>query len=151
VAVGAFRYAMLSIDPKKKLQFNWDRVLNLEENSGPFIQYSYTRAVSILRKAGYVPKEYDTKLLSSGLEEDLILLIARIPKILRDSVDLLRPDLIVQHANEMAKKFNKFYEEIPVIQSENKLRDARLKLVEAFKESLGSLMDIAGIPRMERM
>jgi len=63
----------------------------------------------------------------------------------------LRPDLIVQHANEMAKKFNKFYEEIPVIQSENKLRDARLKLVEAFKESLGSLMDIAGIPRMERM
>ncbi|MGC9103842.1 MAG: arginine--tRNA ligase [Candidatus Methanodesulfokora sp.] len=151
VAVGAFRYAMLSIDPKKKLQFSWNRVLNLEENSGPFIQYSYTRAASILRKAGYIPEEYDTSLLSSRLEEDLVLLMARIPKVLRDSVNLLRPDLIVQHANEMAKKFNKFYEEIPVISSEKNIRDARLKLVEAFKESLGSLMDIAGIPRMERM
>ncbi|MGC9019999.1 MAG: arginine--tRNA ligase [Candidatus Methanodesulfokora sp.] len=151
VTVGAFRYAMLSIDPKKKLQFSWNRVLNLEENSGPFIQYSYTRAASILRKAGYIPEEYDTSLLSSRLEEDLVLLMARIPKVLRDSVNLLRPDLIVQHANEMAKKFNKFYEEIPVISSEKNIRDARLKLVEAFKESLGSLMDIAGIPRMERM
>ena len=151
VAVGAFRYAMLSIDPKKKLQFSWNRVLNLEENSGPFIQYSYTRAVSILRKAGYIPEEYDASLLSSKLEEDLVLLMARIPKVLRDSVDLLRPDLVVQHANEMAKNFNKFYEEIPVISSEKNVRDARLKLVEAFKESLGSLMDIAGIPRMERM
>ncbi len=151
VAVGAIRYALLAVDPNKVVRFDWSRVLNLNENSGPFIQYSYTRATSILRKAGSMPTSFNPSNLEEELEEELIFKIAEMPSIMRSSVDLMRPDMLIQHANEMALLFNRYYEKYPVLKAEDGVKEARMFLVAAFKGALGILMDLTGIPRLDRM
>jgi len=151
VAIGAIRYALLAVDPNKVVRFDWNRVLNLNENSGPFIQYSYTRAASILRKAGSMPASFDPLNLKEELEEELIFKMAEVPSVVRSSVDLMRPDILIQHANELALIFNKYYEKYPVLKAEEGVKEARIFLVAAFKGTLGILMDLAGIPRLDRM
>ncbi len=151
VAVGAIRYALVSVDPIKPVVFSWDRVLNLEANSGPFIQYAYTRASSILRKAGSAPEEYEAAALGTDEEVGLIFHIAELPETLRSAVSLRRPDIVAQYANELAIRFNKFYEGHPVLPAEEPVRSARLALVRAVKNTLGLAMDLVGIPRLEKM
>ncbi len=150
VAVGAVRYALINVSPIKVIQFSWDRVLDFESNSGPFIQYSYTRALGILRKAPNNDGDYDVSLLSSELERELIFKMGEFPEVIRDSIKFMRPDLISQYANDLSITFNKFYEKYKVIGS-GKYEQPRLALVRAFKGVLGTSMDLLGIPRIERM
>ena len=151
VAVGAIRYALVSVDPTKPVVFSWDRVLNLEANSGPFIQYAYTRASGILRKAGSVPEEYDPAALGTDEEAGLIFHLAEFPETLRSAVSLRRPDMVAQYADELAIRFNRFYEGHPVLPADEPMRSARLALVRAIKNTLGLAMDLVGIPRLEKM
>lgn len=151
VAVGAIRFALISVDPSKPVVFSWDRVLNLEANSGPFIQYAYTRASGILRKAGGVPREYQAAALGTDGEYDLAMQLAEFPEMLRSAISLRRPDIVAQYANELAAKFNKFYETHPVLPAEEPTRSARLALVSAVKNTLGLAMDLIGVPKLEKM
>lgn len=152
VALGAVKYALVSVSPNKVVQFRWERVLNFEENSGPFIQYAYTRAVSILRKAGGVPLDYDPDELKSEIELSLVQMISELPEKVRNAHKLLRPDVVASYANELASLFNKFYETHPVINAgRREERNARLNLVGAVKGALGIAMDLIGIPRLEKM
>ncbi len=152
VALGAVKYALISVSPNKVVQFRWERVLNFEENSGPFIQYAYTRALSIIRKAGEVPKDYDPEELRSEIEVSLIQMISEFPERVRSAYQLMRPDIVAIYANDLASLFNKFYETHPVINAARREeRDARLNLVWAVKGVLGLSMDLIGIPRLEKM
>ncbi len=150
VAVGAVRYALVNVSPIKVIQFSWDRVLDFESNSGPFIQYSYTRALGILRKASKEVEEYDVSLLSSELERELMFKIGEFPEAVRGAIEFMRPDLVSQYANELCMLFNRFYERYKVVGS-GEYENARLALVRAFKGVLGMSMDLLGIPRVERM
>ena len=151
VAVGAIRYALIDVVPTKKVIFTWDRVLNLQENSGPFIQYAYTRTRGILRKAGEIPEEFDCSYLKEDVEVELVYKIAELPETLRSCYYLMRPDLLAQYANELATLINKFYERCPVIRAEEGVREARIALVKAASIALGNAMDLLGIPKLERM
>ncbi len=151
VAVGAIRYALVSVDPSKPVVFSWDRVLNLEANSGPFIQYAYTRASGILRKAGGPPGEYQAAALGTDAEYDLVMHLAEFPEVLRSAVSLRRPDVVAQYAGDLASRFNKFYETHPVLPTEEPTRSARLALVSAVRNTLGLAMDLIGVPRLEKM
>ncbi len=151
VAVGAVRYALVSVDPSKNVTFSWDRVLNLQANSGPFIQYAYTRAGGILRRAGGVPGDFDPGELKSEAEEDLLMRVAEFPSVVRSSADLMRPDLLAQYASDLAAAFNRYYETHRVLGSGGGVEAARLALVDAVRGALGSAMDLIGIPRLERM
>jgi arginyl-tRNA synthetase len=154
IAVGAVKYALISVSPEKDITFNWDRVLNFEMNSGPFLQYAYARACSILAKADidYVKADFDPMLLRDELEEDLLIHISKYPEVVWSSSENLAVHTVAEYANELAMKFNAFYDKLPVLKAEPQgLKIARLKLVYAFKSTLGSALRILGIKPLERM
>lgn len=151
VAVGALKYALINVSPTKAVQFRWERVLDFETNSGPFVQYSYTRAHSIIKKAEKIPESFDPSKLTSEMEVDLVYMLAEFPERVRSAYQLLRPDLISQYANELASLFNKFYETHPVLNSAPGIREARLWLVMGIRGVLGKAMDLIGVPRLEKM
>ena len=152
VGLGAIRYAFLTVAPSKPVVFVWDRVLNLEANSGPFVQYAHARACSILRKAGGGPVQPDYTLLGHDLERELVLKVAEFPETFLRAVRDLRPHVITDYVNSLADVFNKFYASLPVLAAEPRgLRDARLRLVEAVMVCLRNGLRALGIEAPERM
>jgi len=152
VGIGALKYALVEVDPVKPVVFTWDRVINFERNSAPYIQYSYARARSILRKAKREPKEPDYSLLMKPLEHDLVLALARFPEVFIDAAENLKPNTVADFANTLADKFNSFYNVAPVIKAKPKaLSDARLALVEAITIVLKNSLSLIGIVAPEKM
>ena len=151
IAVGAIKFAMLNINSVKNLTFTWDRVLSLEKNSLPFINYAYTRAGSILRKLPPVTGEYDLKSLTHPLERFLILKIAQMPLIFCEAADQLKPEELANFANVLAEKFHEYYEKVDVIHAEERVKNARALLVRAVQTVLRNTMQMLGISLAERM
>jgi len=152
VGIGALKYALVEVDPIKPVVFTWDRVINFERNSAPYIQYSYARSRSILRKAQKEPEKPDYSLLVEPLERDLVLMLARFPEVFVNSAENLKPNAIADYANILADKFNSFYNSLPVIKAEPKeLSDARLALVEAISIVLRNSLSLIGIVAPEKM
>ena len=152
VGKGAVKYALIAVDPTKPVVFTWDRVLDFEKNSAPYIQYSHARAHSILRKAAKEPEKADYSLLVDPIERDIILTLARFPEVFLDAAKNLRPNSIADYVNTLADKFNKFYTKLPVIKAESEgLSDARLALVDATRIVLRNGLKLLGIEAPERM
>ncbi len=152
VGIGAVRYALVSVAASKPLTFTWDRVLDFERNSGPFLQYAYARAANILAKAEELAQSPDYTLLESTHEKQLILQLSKFPETVAEAADSLRPELIAEYANDLATIFNSFYDKHPVLAATpRELRDARLKLVEAVKVVMGNALQLMGITPLERM
>jgi len=152
VGIGAVKYALVEVDPMKPVVFTWDRVLDFEKNSAPYIQYSHARARSIMRKASREPENPDYSLLTDRLEHDITLTLARFPEVFLDAAENLRPHAIADYANALADKFNTFYTALPVIRAKPpELSDARLALVDATRIVLRNALNLLGIEAPERM
>jgi len=152
VGVGAVKYALLSVDSLKKLTFTWDKVLNFEMNSAPFVQYAYARTCSIMKRAGGGPEKPDYSLLRDPLERELVRTVAYFPEIFVNACKDLKLSPITEFANNLAAKFNSFYAHLPVIRAaSSELRDTRLALVNAVKIALRNALNILGIEAMEKM
>jgi len=155
VGVGAIRYALINVTPLKPVIFDMKKILDMKENSGPFIQYNYARACSILKKADIEkidPERVDYSLLTSNEEWDLIKAIGEFPIKIIDIINEMRLEILTNYMNSLAILFSKFYEKKPVLKVEDeRLRLARLALVKAFQITLGNALTIAGIKPLERM
>jgi arginyl-tRNA synthetase len=152
VGIGAVRYALVDVDASKPVVFTWDRVLNFETNSAPYVQYTHARACSILRKAGREPEKPSFELLKETLERELILLLSSFPDTFVDASEYLKPNLIADYANALADKFNTFYNALPVIKAETKeLSDARIALTKAIQIVLNNSLTLIGIVAPEKM
>lgn len=152
VGIGAVKYALVEVDPMKPVIFTWDRVLDFEKNSAPYIQYSHARACSILRKAAREPQNPDYSLLTDPHERDLVLIVARFPEVFVDAAENLRPNAIADFANSLADKFNTFYTALPVIKAQPpELSDSRLALVDAIRIVFGNCLNLLGIVAPEKM
>jgi len=152
VGIGAVKYALVEVDPIKPVVFTWDRVLDFEKNSAPYIQYSHARASSILRKASRKPQNPDYSLLTDPIERDIVLTLARFPEVFVDAAENLRPNAIADFANALADKFNTFYTKLPVIKAKPpELSDARLALVDATRMVLRNALNLLGIEAPEKM
>jgi arginyl-tRNA synthetase len=152
VGVGAVKYALVEVDSTKQVMFTWDRVLNFEKNSAPYIQYTHARACSILKKASVVLGRPEFELLADSVEHDLILLLSRFPEVVIDAADNLRPHSVAEYAIALSDKFNTFYAKLPVIRAKPEaLGAARLVLVEAVKVVLKNALDLLGIEAPEKM
>jgi arginyl-tRNA synthetase len=152
VGIGAVKYALVEVDPTKQVVFTWDRVLNFEKNSAPYIQYTHARARSILKKASALSEKPAYELLTELVEHDLILLLSRFPEILIDATDNLKPHSVADYAITLSDKFNTFYAKLPVIKAKPEaLSAARLVLVEAVKIVLKNALSLLGIEAPEKM
>jgi arginyl-tRNA synthetase len=152
VGKGAVKYALIAVDPTKPVVFTWDRVLDFEKNSAPYIQYSHARALSILRKASRKPENADYSLLTDPMERDIVLTLARFPEVFVDAAENLRPNAIADYVNTLADKFNRFYTKLPVIKAKSAgLSDARLALVDATRIVFRNALKLLGIEAPERM
>ena len=133
------------------MTFTWDRVLSLERNSAPFINYAYTRAGSILRKLGEFPKNADCSLLTHPLEHLLIFKIAQMTDVFCEAADQLKPEELTGYVNSMAEKFHEYYEKVDVIHAGADVKNARAWLVKGIQVVLRNSMDLLGISVSERM
>jgi arginyl-tRNA synthetase len=151
IALGAIKFALINISSTKNLTFTWDRVLSLERNSAPFINYAYTRAGSILRRLRKEPTIQNLPALNHPLERFLIFKIAQMPLIFCEAADQLKPEELANYANVMAEKFHEYYEKVDVIHAEESVRNARALLVKSIQVVLKNSMKLLGIALTDRM
>ena len=152
VGLGAMRYALVDVDASKPVVFTWDRVLNFETNSAPYVQYTHARACSILRKAVCVPEHPNFEVLKERLERELVLALAGFPEVFIDAAEYLKPNMIADYTNALADKFNTFYGALPVIKAEPKeLSEARLGLTDAVRTVLQNALNLIGVVAPEKM
>ena len=155
VALGALKYFILKVDPKKTMMFNPKESIDFNGNTGPFIQYTYTRIKSVLRKAEeagvkIVPGDIHTALTEK--EQNLVKLIAKLPAVVKEAGDNYSPALIGNYAYELAKEFNQFYHDYSILKEENeKVRNLRLLLARQCSVAIENAMGMLGIEMPERM
>jgi len=149
IGVGAGKYIILKNDPSKDVQFSWESALNFEGNSAPYLQYSYARASSILKKAGNFNKKIKKIPDLTREEINLIKKISDFPKIVIDSEKNLNPALIANYSFELSQLFNEFYHTNKVIGSKEEA--FRLCLVQSFRTALKNSLYLLGIEVMEEM
>ena len=152
VGLGAVRYAFVDVDPSKPVVFTWERVLNFETNSAPYVQYTHARACSILRKAAREPEKPLFELLTEKLERELILNLAGFPDIFIEATEYNKPNMIADYTNALADKFNTFYNAYPVIKADSQeLSDARIALTQAIKTVMHNALNLIGVVAPEKM
>lgn len=148
IAIGAIKFSMLRNDNNKNIIFDWDNSLNFSGESGPYLQYSYARASSIMKKAGKISRSFKIENINE-YESALVKKISRFPGLVEQAEKGLNPSLIANYSFELAQCFNEFYHKCPVIGSENEV--FRIKLVEAFRQTIKNSVYLLGIDVMEEM
>jgi arginyl-tRNA synthetase len=158
VALGAIKYGMLARDVNQKIVFDMPAWLQLTGNTGPYLQYTHARALSILDKCAEVGKTLDPKLdlevtaaLAEPSERALVLALDRLPATLHAAAQQLRPALLCTYLLELAQAFNGFNASCPVKPSEGPLLQARLLLVTATATAIRHALALLGIPAPRRM
>jgi arginyl-tRNA synthetase len=152
VGLGAVRYALVDVDPGKPVIFTWERVLNFETNSAPYVQYTHARACSILRKASREPRNPAYEKLSEKLERELIMNLASFPDTFVEATEYLKPNIIADYANALADKFNTFYNAFPVLKADSEdLVDARIALTQAIQIVIHNSLTLIGVVAPDKM
>ncbi len=152
VGIGAIKYPMLSRDNTKTVTFDWQAALDFNGQASPYIQYAYVRAGSILRKYGAeVPPSRLPDYELSPIEIELIDLISRLPDEVKRSAGDLRPLNLANLAYDLARVFNDFYNQCPVLQADEPVRLVRLRLVKAARYAIGNVLSLLGITAPQAM
>lgn len=149
IGLGAIKYNDLSQNRHTDIVFDWEKMLSLEGNSAPYLQYTYVRFLRILKKARFQAEktkltEKEIKLFS---EEELMILrkLVQFPEVLQQSAQDYLPNLIANYAFELANLANSFYEKYPVLKAEKGQREARLVLVSKVAETIKTCLSLFGI------
>lgn len=152
VALGAIKYSMLFRDNTKIVTFDWDAALDVEGQASPYIQYAYVRANSILRKmGGEIPSSIQPTYKLEPAEVALIDLISRLPQEVQRAANEYKPMHIAALAFKLAQGFNDFYNQCPVLQAPETVRDSRLRLVAAARQAIHNCLALMGITAPEVM
>ncbi len=151
VGMGALKYFILKVDARKNMTFDPRESVDFNGNTGPFIQYTYARIMSVNRKGEGMEKSTgNTPLLDK--EVALIRMMYDYPEVIRESADSRNPSLVANFLYELAKEFNQFYHDHSILSAEKEeLVKLRLLLVEVIGQVIESGMDLLGISLPERM
>ncbi len=152
VGLGALKYFLLKVDPKKNMLFNPKESIDFNGNTGPFIQYTYARINSLLRKASDFDAEATPKAVPNQKESTLIQKIADFPSVVADAGRNYSPAVIANYCYDLAKEYNQFYHDYSILREENKeVKDLRLLISYVTARTLKSAMALLGIEMPERM
>lgn len=151
IGLGALKYYILKVDPKKKIAFNPQESIDFQGNTGPFIQYTYARIQSILRKAGELPALPTTGELHAK-ERELIKQLSLFASVVQQAADTYSPALIANYVYELVKEFNSFYQNVSILGEEDPIKRAlRIHLSRKVGEVIATGFDLLGIEVPERM
>jgi len=146
VGIGAVRYDIVSKQPTKGITFEWDRALDFEAQSAPYVQYVHARCCGILGDVeADIPEEPDLDPLSEPEERDLLRELARFPAVIEAAADDLTPHTVATYTRDLAETFNAFYRECPVLDADPETRAARLALVDGTRTTIANALDALGV------
>ena len=152
IGLGALKYYMLKVDPKKQMMFNPEESVDFNGNTGPFIQYTYARIQSILRKANF---DFDTPSVVEALhpkEKELIKQIQLFPDVIQDAAKNHSPALVANYIYELVKEFNSFYQNVSILGEENQSTKVfRVQLSKKVADTIQLAFGLLGIEVPERM
>ena len=156
VGLGSLKYFILKVDPRKNMTFNPKESIDFNGNTGPFIQYTYARIRSVLRKAAEqgitLPEQLPLTFAISEKEENLIQMIADYAEIVKEAGKLYSPACVANYIYDLVKEYNQFYHDFPILREENpELKNFRLVLSANVAKIVKSGMDLLGIEVPERM
>lgn len=149
VAIGAIRFDFLKVAPEKPMVFDMKKAIDFERQTASYIQYTHSRACSILRKCeegGNFRAE-----LCNKSERDLVILLSKMPLYVKRVVEELKPNLFAEYLLSVASKFNEFYRDYPVLKAEKEVREHRIAIVKAVRNVLRNGLELMGIKALERM
>lgn len=154
VGMGALKYFLLKVDPRKNMVFNPKESIDFNGNTGPFIQYTYARIRSVLRRSeaeGFKPVDYSA-VVPNDKESDLIQTLSDFPVTVAEAGRAFSPALIANYTYELVKKYNQFYHDYSILKEEDPaVRSLRLALSDATARTVRTAMGLLGINVPERM
>ena len=152
IGMGALKYFLLKVDPKKRLLFDPNESVDFQGHTGPFIQYTHARIRSVLSRAeGFNNQKIAIDSLDTE-ERDLILILSQFPETISQAASAHSPAVIANYVYEVAKAFNKFYHEKSILQAEDETsKQFRLQLSSATARVINKAMKLLGIEVPERM
>lgn len=154
IGLGALKYYMLKVDPKKQMMFNPEESVDFAGNTGPFIQYTYARIQSILRKADF---DFENVVISSEVEihekeKELIKQVQLFPEVIQNAADNHSPALIANYTYDLVKEFNSFYQQVSILGEENHDKKVfRVQLSKSVGNTIKNAFQLLGIEVPERM
>ena len=156
VGIGAVIFQELFNNRIKDYVFSWDKVLNFDGETGPYVQYTHARAASILRKSEVVVeklsvKQIDYSYLTSESAYDLIKLLYRVPEVIFSAGEKYEPSILTRFVVDISQSFNKFYHDEHILVENDKERESKLLLVASAKQVIKNCLNILGIDAPERM
>ena len=152
IGVGAVIFTYLKNSREKDIVFDWKEILSFEGETGPYVQYAYARAKSILRRAGDIDEAPEYSKIDTKEEFELAKTLESFNKNINIALDKLEPSVVTRYVIDVAKAFNKFYNAHSVLNLEDKdLKAARLKLVEASTVVIKNALALLGIDVVEEM
>lgn len=151
VGIGAIIFGDLSNDRTRDINFDWNRMLSFEGETGPYIQYTHARACSILRKVGEVSKHINFESLNLTEELTIIKKLNQFPEIIERVAQTYKPHHLAQYLIGLAQAFNEFYHKCPVISKQANTMKARLLLVDCVRQVLDNGLNLLGIKALKEM
>lgn len=155
IALGALKYFMLKVDPRKNMMFNPEESIDFNGNTGPFIQYTYARIQSVLRKAAEKQISIDSELKVEKLsekEKELLKRLSLFPAVVKESGDNFSPAVIANYCYDLVKEFNQFYHDHSILGVDDAdVMNFRLTIAEAVGKVVKNGMGLLGIEMPERM
>lgn len=155
VGIGAVIFNELANSRIKDYVFKWDKVLNFDGETGPYVQYTHARAASVLRNAGFdfekASKTIDCQYITGESAYELIKLIYRMPEVLEKAGAEYEPSIMTRHIIDIAQAFNKFYHDEHIIVDDENEKSAKLMLTWAAKQAIKNGLDLLGIKAPEKM
>jgi len=152
VGMGALKYFLLKVDPKKNMMFNPKESIDFNGNTGPFLQYTYARIRSVIRKGGEPDQKEASNAVPNAKECVLIRKIADYPSVVSEAGRTYSPALIANYCYDLAKEYNQFYHDYSILKEEDvPTRSLRLLLSSVVARTLKSGVSLLGIEMPERM
>lgn len=156
VGMGALKYFILKVDARKNMLFNPEESIDFNGNTGPFIQYTYARIRSVLRKAAeagiVIPEHFDADVQLSLKEEELIQRLSEFPGVIEDAASSYSPSVIANYAYDLVKEYNQFYHDFSILrEADPSVRLFRLVLSANVAKVVKLAMSLLGIEVPERM
>ena len=152
VGLGALKYFLLKVDPRKNMLFNPDESIDFNGNTGPFLQYTYARIRSVIRRAGDVDLNAKVVATPNAKESALIQKIAEFPAVVAEAGRTYSPSLIAMYAYDLAKEYNQFYHDYSILKEEDpEVRRLRLLISAVTARTLKAAASLLGMEIPERM